>query len=165
MNSIFLNSFNNYALVLLFMIQFKFFVFFQLMNNDFEIISQSRAPSRIVLADYNKHTNEFVTVGPGYFVVSKLWWYLWRPITPQKCCHLVLSKSLYFGLSCYIANKYLIWKSKYYIVYILLTFWHITAHSVLLSSVVNHLSCIKSMIKTLLITILTILKKKKIMNF
>ncbi|XP_060556270.1 WD repeat-containing protein 97-like [Ruditapes philippinarum] len=38
------------------------------MNNDFEIISQSRAPSRIVLADYNKHTNEFVTVGPGYFV-------------------------------------------------------------------------------------------------
>ncbi|KAL4234275.1 hypothetical protein ACF0H5_005926 [Mactra antiquata] len=39
-----------------------------LMNNEFEIISQSRVPSTIVLADYNKHTHEYITVGPGYFV-------------------------------------------------------------------------------------------------
>ena len=40
------------------------------MNSEFEIISQSRAPSAIILADYNKSTNEFISVGPGYFVVS-----------------------------------------------------------------------------------------------
>ncbi|XP_053401290.1 WD repeat-containing protein 97-like isoform X3 [Mercenaria mercenaria] len=39
-----------------------------LMNSEFEIISQSRAPSKIVLAEYNKHTSEYITVGPGYFV-------------------------------------------------------------------------------------------------
>ncbi|XP_052816853.1 uncharacterized protein LOC128243253 isoform X2 [Mya arenaria] len=38
-----------------------------LMNNEFEIVSQSRAPSTIVLATYNKHTHEYITVGPGYF--------------------------------------------------------------------------------------------------
>ena len=40
------------------------------MNNEFEIISQSRAPSTIVLAEYNRHTHEYITVGPGYFTVS-----------------------------------------------------------------------------------------------
>ena len=44
---------------------------FQLMNSDFEIISQSRAPSTIIMADYNKNTNEYITVGPGFFVVSE----------------------------------------------------------------------------------------------
>ncbi|WAR11385.1 WDR97-like protein [Mya arenaria] len=32
-----------------------------LMNNEFEIVSQSRAPSTIVLATYNKHTHEYIT--------------------------------------------------------------------------------------------------------
>ncbi|XP_052231228.1 WD repeat-containing protein 97-like isoform X3 [Dreissena polymorpha] len=38
-----------------------------LMTNEFDIISQSRAPSTIVLAEYNWHTHEYITVGPGYF--------------------------------------------------------------------------------------------------
>jgi len=50
------------------------------MNNEFEIISQSRAPSTIVLAEYNRHTHEYITVGPGYFTVSVAS-NLWRCVT------------------------------------------------------------------------------------
>lgn len=39
------------------------------MNTEFEIISQARNPCKINLAKYNHNTMEFITFGPGYFVV------------------------------------------------------------------------------------------------
>ena len=45
------------------------FFFLQLMNTEFDIISQARNPCKINLAKYNHNTMEFITFGPGYFVV------------------------------------------------------------------------------------------------
>ena len=63
------------------------------MNNEFEIISQSRAPSTIVLAEYNRHTHEYITVGPGYFTVSvasNLWGCVTKVITLKHKSNIII---------------------------------------------------------------------------
>ena len=50
------------------------FFFLQLMNTEFDIISQARNPCKINLAKYNHNTMEFITFGPGYFVVCFKFW-------------------------------------------------------------------------------------------
>ncbi|KAL3860750.1 hypothetical protein ACJMK2_010825 [Sinanodonta woodiana] len=56
-----------------------------LMDETFEIISQSRAPSKIIVAGYNQNINEFVTVGPGY-LVPWAFRYGARHLIPRKMC-------------------------------------------------------------------------------
>ena len=40
------------------------------MNDEFEIISQARVPSKIDLATFNNSTGEIITFSNGYVVVS-----------------------------------------------------------------------------------------------
>ena len=50
----------------------EFSYYFQLMNDEFEIISQARVPSKIDLAVYNNNTGEIITFSHGYCVVSMI---------------------------------------------------------------------------------------------
>ncbi|KAL5022160.1 hypothetical protein ScPMuIL_001315 [Solemya velum] len=84
-----------------------------LMDPDFEIISQSRVPSKISQAKYNKSVNEFVTVGPGY-LTCWVFRYGARHLIPRKmvkikvmeeveASHLVLEDTASRSQKCYIA--------------------------------------------------------------
>ena len=52
--------------------RFDFFFLLQLLSNDYEIISDSKAPTKIECCIYNKNYGELISTGPGTFTVSQL---------------------------------------------------------------------------------------------